>query len=47
VIVAEVLTNGNIENAKPALDLIDEVEGDITSITADEDLGQVLATAQS
>jgi hypothetical protein len=30
VIVAEVLTDGNIDDAKTALDLIDEVEGDIT-----------------
>ncbi len=35
VIVAEVLTDGNVDDAKTALDLIDEVEGDITSITAD------------
>jgi IS5 family transposase len=35
VIVAEALTDGNVDDAKTALDLIDEVEGDITSITAD------------
>jgi IS5 family transposase len=35
VIVAEALTRGNADDAKTALDLIDEVEGDITSVTAD------------
>ncbi len=35
LIVAEVLTDGNVDDAKTALDLLDEVEGDITSITAD------------
>jgi len=35
VIVTEVQTDGNVDDAKTALDLIDEVEGDITSITAD------------
>jgi hypothetical protein len=33
-IVAEVLTDGNVDDAKTALDLIGEVEGDITSTTA-------------
>ena len=35
VIVAEVLTDGNADDAKTALNLIDEVEGDIESFTAD------------
>ncbi len=35
VIVAEVLTGGDVNDAKTAFDLIDEVKGDITSITAD------------
>jgi IS5 family transposase len=35
VIVAEALTRGNADDAKTALDLVDEVEGDITSVTAD------------
>ena len=35
VIIAEILTHGSVDDAKTALDLIDEVEGDITSITAD------------
>jgi len=35
VIVADVLTDGNVDDAKTALDLIDEFEGDIRSITAD------------
>jgi hypothetical protein len=35
VIVAEALTGGDFNDAKAALDLIDEVEGDISSITAD------------
>ena len=35
VIVAEVLTDGNANDAKAALDLIDEVEGEIASFTAD------------
>ncbi len=35
VIIAEILTHGSADDAKTALDLIDEVEGDITSITAD------------
>jgi hypothetical protein len=35
VIVAQALTHGSADDAKTALDLIDEVEGDITSITAD------------
>ncbi len=35
VIVAEVLTDGNADDAKTALHLIDEVEGDIASFTAD------------
>ncbi len=35
VIVAEVLTDGNADDAKTALNLIDEVEGDIASFTAD------------
>ncbi len=34
-IVAEVLTDGNANDAKTALNLIDEVEGDIASFTAD------------
>jgi IS5 family transposase len=34
-IVAEVLTGGDVNDAKTAVDLIDEVKGDITSITAD------------
>ncbi len=35
VIVAEVLTDGNIDDAKTTLDLIDAVEGNIASLTAD------------
>ena len=35
VIVAEVLTDGNADDAKTAQSLIDEVEGDIASFTAD------------
>ena len=35
VIVAETLSDGNADDAKTALNLIDDVEGDITSITAD------------
>ncbi len=35
VIVAEVLTDGNADDAKSAQNLIDEVEGDIASFTAD------------
>ena len=33
--MAEALTHGSVDDAKTALDLIDEIEGDITSITAD------------
>ncbi|MCP5066558.1 MAG: IS5 family transposase [bacterium] len=35
VIVAEALTDGNADDAKTALDLLDEIEGEITSVTAD------------
>jgi hypothetical protein len=35
VIVAEALSDGSADDAKTALDLIDEVEGDIASFTAD------------
>jgi IS5 family transposase len=35
LIVAEALTDGNVDDAKTALDLIDEIEGEITSVTAD------------
>ena len=35
MIVAEVLTDGNADDAKTTLNLIDEVEGDIASFTAD------------
>jgi len=35
VIVAEALTDGNADDAKTAQSLIDEVEGDIASFTAD------------
>ena len=35
VIVAEALTHGSADDAKTALDLIDNIEGDISSITAD------------
>jgi IS5 family transposase len=35
LIVAEVLTDGNADDAKTALNLINEVEGDIASFTAD------------
>ena len=35
MIVAEVLTDGNINDAKAALELLDEVESDIASLTAD------------
>ena len=35
VIVAEALTDGNADDAKAALDLIDKVEGDIERLTAD------------
>ncbi len=35
VIIAQVLTDGDVNDAKTALDLIDHVEGDIASLTAD------------
>jgi IS5 family transposase len=35
VIVAEILTGGNADDAKTGLNLIDDVEGDIASFTAD------------
>jgi hypothetical protein len=35
LIVAETLTDGNIDEAETALALIDNVEGDIESLTAD------------
>ncbi len=35
VIVAEVLTDGNVDDAKTALDLIDAVEDNLASLTAD------------
>jgi IS5 family transposase len=35
VIVAQTLTDGNADDAKTALDLIDKIEGEITSVTAD------------
>jgi len=35
VIVAEVLTDGNVDDAKTALNLVNEVEYDIASFTAD------------
>jgi IS5 family transposase len=35
IIVAEVLTDGNVSDAKTALEHIDEVKYDITSVTAD------------
>ncbi len=35
VIVAGTLTDGNVDDAKTALDLIAEMEGEITSVTAD------------
>ena len=35
MIVAEALTHGSADDAKTALDLIDTIEGDISSITAD------------
>ncbi len=35
MIVAEVLTDGDVNDAKTALDLIDEVKCDVRSITAD------------
>jgi IS5 family transposase len=35
VIVAGALTDGNADDAKTALDLLDEIEGEITSVTAD------------
>ena len=35
VIVAQALTHGSADDAKAALDLIDEIEGDIASFTAD------------
>jgi len=34
-IIAEVLTNGNADDARTALDLVDTVEGDVVSFTAD------------
>jgi transposase len=34
-IIAEVLTNGNADDARTALDLVDKVEGDVVSFTAD------------
>jgi transposase len=35
VIIAEVLTHGNTADARTALDLVDKVEGDVVSFTAD------------
>jgi transposase len=35
VIIAEILTNGNADDARTALDLVDKVEGDVVSFTAD------------
>jgi transposase len=35
LIVAEVLTHGSADDAKTALGLLDEIEGEITSVTAD------------
>ena len=35
VIVAEALTHGSADDAKTALDLLDEIGGEITSVTAD------------
>jgi IS5 family transposase len=35
VIIAEVLTDGNVDDAKTALDLIDAIEDNISSLTAD------------
>ena len=35
VIVAQALTDGNTDDAKTALDLIDKIEGEIASVTAD------------
>jgi len=35
VIIAEVLTDGNADDARTALGLIDEVDGDLASFTAD------------
>ncbi len=35
VIVAQALTDGNADDATTALDLIDKIEGEITSVTAD------------
>jgi IS5 family transposase len=35
VIVAGALTDGNADDPKTALDLLDEIEGEITSVTAD------------
>jgi hypothetical protein len=35
VIVAEVLTGGDVNDAKTALGLLDEIEGEIMSVTAD------------
>jgi hypothetical protein len=39
VIIAEVLTDGNADDAKAALGLIDEVDADMASVTADAAYG--------
>ncbi len=41
VIVAEVLTDGNADDARTALGLIDEVDGDMASFTADTRSGLI------
>jgi hypothetical protein len=41
VIVAEVLTDGNVNDAKTALELLDKVEGDIECLTADTRSGLI------
>jgi hypothetical protein len=35
MIIAQDLTDGNTDDARTALDLIDEVDGDMASLTAD------------
>jgi hypothetical protein len=35
VIVAQVLTDGNADDAKASLDLIEAIDGSVTSLTAD------------
>lgn len=41
MVIAKVLTDGNVDDARTALDLIDEVDRDIASFTADAAYGTI------